>query len=184
MWKTRAFHCFNLISNHLRNLLQISKCPNYAVFGVFFCLKTVVTYSFLKNISSLLLCILLKIQLLQPSIHRLFAYFQPLHFAERTCGSAAIGVNMKCGASSERKCRRKSKAHTRTADECLKLCQQQPLCFYWVPKTISTLSQHTPPLGVGPMDLHVYRERITWGCNWNSRGPLCQWLLWRNLVVW
>ena len=178
MWKTRAFHWFNLNSNHVRNLSQITH------FWHNFLPQNCSYVFFLTNISSLLLCILLKIQLLQPSIHRLFAYFQPLHFAERTCGSAAIGVNMKCGASSERKCRRKSKGHTRTADECLKLCQQQPLCFYWVPKTISTLSQHTPPLGVGPMDLHVYRERITWGCNWNSRGPLCQWLLWRNLVVW
>ena len=55
MWKTRSFHWFNLISVHLRNLLQISKCRKLRNFWRNFCLKTVVTYSFWQ-ISRLCYC--------------------------------------------------------------------------------------------------------------------------------
>ena len=51
----------------------VANVANYAFFGVIFCLKNCGRIIFLINIKSEQLCIVSKIQLLQPSMHRWFA---------------------------------------------------------------------------------------------------------------
>ena len=51
-------------------------------------------------------------------------------FSARTCSSAAVGVNKYCSDAGA--CERKYIEDTATADACLELCRQQPLCLNWV----------------------------------------------------
>ena len=58
--------------------------------------------------------------------------FSTIHviFSARTCSSAAVGVNKLCSETGA--CERKHIEDTATADACLELCRQQPLCLNWV----------------------------------------------------
>ena len=60
MWKARAFHWFNLISNHVHKFCcKLANVANYAFFGVIFCLKNCGSIIFwpISRLSNCALCL-------------------------------------------------------------------------------------------------------------------------------